>query len=138
MNDMYICKLDNCRNKSENKGNICCYSCDVKGCENRCDEDFEDCEGKFKIEKIKHELKILPEYFYDVLSSRKRFEIRKNDRNFKVGDTVKLREFKDGIYTGNYINARITYVFLGGQYGLEEGYCIFSFRVYASGKEEIK
>lgn len=30
-----------------------------------------------------HELKILPEYFEAVVSGNKRFEIRKNDRNYK-------------------------------------------------------
>lgn len=30
-----------------------------------------------------HELKILPEYFEAVVSGDKRFEIRKNDRNYE-------------------------------------------------------
>lgn len=37
-----------------------------------------------------HELKILPEYFEAVTSGRKQFEIRKNDRDFKVGDQLIL------------------------------------------------
>ena len=41
-----------------------------------------------------HELKILPEYFEAVTSGRKQFEIRKNDRDFKVGDQLILREYK--------------------------------------------
>ncbi len=40
-----------------------------------------------------HELKILPEYFKEVLLGNKNFEIRKNDRNFQVGDYVELREY---------------------------------------------
>lgn len=30
-----------------------------------------------------HELKILPKYYEKVLSGEKRFELRKDDRNFK-------------------------------------------------------
>lgn len=39
-----------------------------------------------------HELKILHEYFEAVTSGRKQFEIRKNDRGFKVGDQLILCE----------------------------------------------
>ena len=35
-----------------------------------------------------HKLKILPEYYEKVLSKEKMFEIRKDDRNFKVGDVI--------------------------------------------------
>ena len=84
---------------------------------------------------VNHELKILPEYYKEVLAGKKKFEIRKNDRNFKTEDTVKLREFKDGKYTGSYVKAIIDYIFYGGSFGLEEGYCIFSISVYGYGKE---
>lgn len=40
-----------------------------------------------------HHLKILPEYFEEVIAGKKPFEIRFNDRNFKVGDRVELREY---------------------------------------------
>lgn len=46
MDDIYVCKLNNCGNKNENKDNICCYSCDVEGYKLRCDENFKEC--KFK------------------------------------------------------------------------------------------
>lgn len=39
-----------------------------------------------------HELKILPEYYRAVIERRKAFEIRRNDRNFQVGDELHLRE----------------------------------------------
>lgn len=50
-----------------------------------------------------HELKILPHYFADVISGKKSFEVRKNDRPFNKGDLLALNEY-DGdskAYTGN-------------------------------------
>ena len=46
-----------------------------------------------------HELKILPEYFEAVDSLHKQFELRKNDRDYKVGDFLLLKEFEEGTYT---------------------------------------
>ena len=41
-----------------------------------------------------HELKLDTKYFDDVKSGKKNFEIRKNDRNFKVGDILDLKKYK--------------------------------------------
>jgi hypothetical protein len=56
----------------------------------------------------RHELKTWPKYFAAVRSGQKRFEIRRNDREFKVGDILVLREFdpEDDAYTGQSRNAR--------------------------------
>ena len=37
-----------------------------------------------------HIKKIQKEYFWDILNNNKRFEIRKNDCDYQVGDIVKL------------------------------------------------
>lgn len=82
---------------------------------------------KFIEQFVKHDLKILPEYFEDVASGKKKFELRKNDRNYKVHDMFVLREWlPDKGYTGrDYIN-EIRYIMKDGQeYGLVEGYIIF-------------
>lgn len=58
-----------------------------------------------------HELKIFPEYFTSVISGEKTFEIRRNDRNFRVGDYIALNEFKkESGYTGRSALYRITYL----------------------------
>lgn len=44
---------------------------------------------------MNHILKITPNHFEEVLNDRKTFEVRKNDRNFAIGDTVELKEFLD-------------------------------------------
>ena len=77
----------------------------------------------------KHEIKILPQYFelVSVLHGGiKRFELRKDDRNYQAGDTVTLREWDGQEYTGNEITVGIKYVLRNcPEYGLMDGYCIF-------------
>ncbi|WP_337090011.1 DUF3850 domain-containing protein [Leuconostoc pseudomesenteroides] len=55
-----------------------------------------------------HELKLDTEYFDDVKSGLKTFEIRKNDRDYQVGDLISLSRFEDGKYlktkSGLYAN----------------------------------
>ena len=72
-----------------------------------------------------HELKILPQWFADVLTGKKNFEIRRNDRDFKVGDYLLLKEYERGHYTGRELKKRIQYIYQGdGNYGLSEEFCI--------------
>lgn len=69
---------------------------------------------------MKHELKILPQYFQAVKNGTKTFEVRKNDRGFQNGDEVTLREwdpetrstYEVGGYTGDYMDFKIGYVFM--------------------------
>ena len=70
-----------------------------------------------------HDIKIAAFYYDDVTSGRKRFELRKNDRGYKVGDGLRMLEFEDGKHTGRTIDADIVYM-LEDYTGLEEGYCI--------------
>ncbi len=66
-------------------------------------------------------IKILPEYFQAVREGRKNFEIRRDDRDYQIGDMVQLAEF-----TGNFIELKIKYVLRDcPQFGLMPGYCIF-------------
>ncbi|MCT4420249.1 DUF3850 domain-containing protein [Leuconostoc falkenbergense] len=45
-----------------------------------------------------HELKLDTFYFDDVKNRLKTFEIRKNDRDYQVGDLLSLSRFEDGKY----------------------------------------
>ena len=80
-----------------------------------------------KAEKI-HEVKISSIYFDDVAAGIKNFELRKNDRGYRVGDILKLNEVKSGKETGRFIKAKIEYM-LEEHTGLQEGYCILGIKV---------
>ena len=76
-----------------------------------------------------HELKILPRWFEDVCYQKKSFEIRKNDRDFKVGDTLILKEWDGEKYTGREVKRTVSYIYYGdGTYGLSEGYVVMAIR----------
>ena len=72
-----------------------------------------------------HDLKIKPEYLEAIISGEKTFEIRKNDRDYKVKDTLHLFGFEDDFYSGETYLATVSYIFHGtGEYGLAKGYVI--------------
>ncbi len=78
-----------------------------------------------------HDLKIEPKYFDAVWSGKKPFEIRKNDRDFKEGDQVTLREYDRNAsvpseafkYTGRTFIAKIGYLTAFQQ---RKGYVVFA------------
>lgn len=80
-------------------------------------------------EKHLHELKIYPKYFDAVLNGNKQFEIRKNDRDFQVGDNIFLREWDNIKYSGRTIFAEIAYVLDDKFIGLKEGYVALGIKV---------
>lgn len=59
-----------------------------------------------------HELKIWPRYFDDVLSGAKRYEVRINDRDYKVGDRLVLLEWepRTRLPTGRTCEAGIVHI----------------------------
>ena len=74
-----------------------------------------------------HELKIKKEYADFVLNGIKTFEIRKNDRDYQVGDLVKFKVIDGDLEMPDvYL---ITYVLKGvPQYGLSDDYVVFSIK----------
>lgn len=74
-----------------------------------------------------HYLKTWPDFFAAIVDGNKRFEVRKNDRGFAVGDTLVLREYSllNG-YTGRESRWLIGYMLTGPQFGIEAGYSVLS------------
>lgn len=73
-----------------------------------------------------HVLKIHPQPLADLLSGAKTAEVRDcSDRDFQVGDTVRLRELTADGYTGREVTRTISHVQVG--YGLPVGLCVLSY-----------
>lgn len=74
-----------------------------------------------------HYLKTETQYFQAIERGEKKFELRKNDRNFQKYDMVYLEEVVNGEKTGRKLPPiEIQYVLNGGKFGLPEDYCIFN------------
>ncbi len=80
-----------------------------------------------------HKIKLLKEYVPLVVSGKKSFDIRRNDKDYKVGDTVEflpvenshgetvrihMSEIEGKIYQIDYLTT----------FGLQEGYVAFSIK----------
>lgn len=78
-----------------------------------------------------HALKTWPQYFEQVESGEKTFELRKNDRDYKVGDVILLQEYnpESNQYTGNEWTGIITYTLADAvKFGLMDGYVILGIK----------
>jgi hypothetical protein len=90
-----------------------------------------------------HELKTWPSQFLALSTGDKLAEFRKNDRDFRVGDTLVLCEWipghaqserygdedpAPGRYTGNQLRARVTHIVSGTEtpFGIPPGYVMMS------------
>lgn len=85
-----------------------------------------------------HKLKIKKEYYELVRNGMKPFEIRKNDRNYQTGDFVSFIPVNENgmIIPHNKNKYLITYVFNGGEYGLNPDYCVFGISEWIKFKED--
>lgn len=59
-----------------------------------------------------HFLKIWPEHYQAVISGMKKAELRKNDRNYSVGDSLILKEYRPKArkFTGLEAHVLVTHV----------------------------
>ena len=75
-----------------------------------------------------HELKTWPEYYRLMDKRLKSFEVRKSDRDFKIGDFLYLREWSPETkeYSGEGIVVFVSYILHGGNFGIEDGNCVMS------------
>ena len=78
---------------------------------------------------MKHNIKIAPRYFIDIKKGIKTFELRVNDRDYKVNDTLTLEEWIPSYgYTGRTIEREVPYILYGGVFGLPDNLCIMSLK----------
>jgi hypothetical protein len=81
-----------------------------------------------------HEVKSWSHFFDAIESGHKKHDLRKNDRNFKIGDTLRLRRYDNinGMFTGQSIDRKVTYITSRdvpcafSSAVLESDYCILS------------
>lgn len=78
-----------------------------------------------------HELKVYPKFFDEIVSGKKTFEIRKNDRDYAVRDFIIFKEW-DGYYTNKIFNVRITYLLKHEDFpeGIPKDYVVFAIKEY--------
>ncbi len=77
-----------------------------------------------------HALKTWPEYYQAVINGDKTFELRKADRDYKVGDRLLLQEWDpvSGKYTEREGYYLISYILSGEFSVLIPGYVLMSIR----------
>jgi len=75
-----------------------------------------------------HELKCWPELFDPVINGEKRFDVRRNDRGFLVGDALLLREWdpETSKYTDRAAIVWVPYIVEGGQFGIADDHVVMS------------
>lgn len=70
------------------------------------------------------------EYFKGIRAGAVQFTVRKNDRVFRLGDTVMFQEWDGKKTTGeNHESGIITSITTGGKYGIEENYVVLGWEL---------
>lgn len=91
-----------------------------------------ESENKEQQKQATHYITLATMYYDDVASGKMTFALRKNSRNYKTGDILKIAEYKHGGTTEREITAEITYM-LESAAGLKDGYCILGIKATREG-----
>lgn len=73
-----------------------------------------------------HEIKEQTIHFNDVISKKKTFEVRYNDRDYQVGDTVLLMDYDEDSYTGRTCEVEIIYL---TSFAQKDDWVVFGFEI---------
>lgn len=79
-----------------------------------------------------HNLKIRKRFYWDICTHKKRFEIRKNDRDFKVGDVLRLNVIDAEPGTNPpKLECKVDYILYHEDFpdGIMPGYCVMSISI---------
>jgi hypothetical protein len=104
-----------------------CANC---GSDDGCDQTIKHKERKIP-KRMTHELKCDTRFYDAVANGQKNFEVRRADRPFEVGDTLKLQATLHGAYVGPYCFRQIVYILSekdAEEYGVCAGFCVLGLR----------
>jgi hypothetical protein len=80
-----------------------------------------------------HYLKTWPAEYEAMMLGLKTFELRKNDRQFRVGDILSSQEYDPSLgppegarFTGRSLSRRVIYILAGGKFGLHDDLVVMS------------
>lgn len=84
--------------------------------------------------EIDHELKIDPQRLAEVMARTKTHEVRLFERDYRVGNTLKLNGYDRAasVYTGEWAIVRVTNITAPGQYGLNANVGVMSITLVES------
>jgi hypothetical protein len=79
-----------------------------------------------------HTIKCWTNGFMALVSGMKKFEWRKDDRNYQIGDHLLILEWDEvkQQYTSKYALRVISYKLAGGWFGMPQDYCILSLETF--------
>jgi ParB family chromosome partitioning protein len=75
-----------------------------------------------------HTLKCWLSYLEEMISGRKTFEVRQRDRDYRVGDHLRLLGYdpERKEHNGREMNVVVTYILDGGAFGIDRDYCVMA------------
>lgn len=74
-----------------------------------------------------HELKVAGIHFPALRAGRKKFEYRLNDRDYKVGDYLLLRELTElMVFTGKWLLFQVEYILDDSWYSMPKNHMVLS------------